>query len=388
MRILVLTSTFHPSIGGAETYAKNLVIGLANVGHNVMVVTDCVYMQSNSETLFENIEIRRLHSYRNKFNAKDKIFWEQMQFGLYDELSALIDEYHPDLVFSNSLDLCVPAKILSMHCGIPWVATSHEQSPEKEALGISRLQFEFGILNPDAIIAGSKFYFSRANLYAVKHKNHLIYHGIDTNKFQFIKSSNDIRKKYEIPNKNYLIVSSGRITPRKGFPDVINAINLLKSKGYPISLIIAGSLNSASDTHRIELEELTKKLNLVEDVIFDQTIRHEGMPSLLSASDIVVQASLAEGLGLAVIEAMSCCRPVVTTRIPGINEIITIDGIGKLVEPNSPTELALAVESLLNDLETRHEMGLLAREHIVENFSIERMIKTTAKLFENLIIKQ
>lgn len=385
MRILILSSTYHPLIGGAETYAMNLAKGLAELRHHVMVITDLIPNQPNSVIISEYYSIKRLYQYREKFNAIDTIFWEQMQFGLYNEISLLTEDFKPDIIISNSLDLCVPAKLISIHTGKPWVATSHEQSPEKEAFGIAKLQLELGILNPNAIIAGSKYYLSRALLYGNQKNIHLIYHGIDTNQFVYTNSAEQIRGHYNIPTNHYLILSAGRLTPRKGFQDLIHALSLLKARGHLTTLIIAGSLNSASEKHKVELEELIIKLNLTQEVIFDQNVMHDEMPKMFSASDIVVQASLAEGLGLAVIEAMSCSRPVVTTRIPGIEEIMTIDGIGVLVRPNSPVELANAIEELLNDQEARQNIGLKARDHIIKNFSIARMIQKSSILLEELI---
>lgn len=384
MRILYLSSTFYPVIGGAETYVLNLARGLDVLGHRVQIVTDRVAHQPQHEYLTEYISILRLDKYRKEFDAPDRIFWEQMQFGLCNEIKTVIDEFPLDIIVSNSLDLCVLAKLVSLHTQKPWVATFHEQAPERESLGDARLQLAYQTLQPDAVIAGSQFYFTRACHYGNADNCHLIYHGIDTQQFKFKKSRDEVFNYYKIPSDHLLIVSAGRLKPRKGFVDLIHAISILRDRGWYLKVLIAGSINSASIAYREELKAVAYKLNLSNDVIFDEVITHDQMPWLLSSSDLVVQPSLEEGLGLAVIEAMACERPVVTTCIPGITEIVTNDDIAILVQPQAPQELAAAIDLLLSDCERRRSMGVLARKHVVKHFSLERMSTETAQLLETI----
>lgn len=385
MRILFFSSTFHPTIGGAESYAINVTRGLASLGHEVTVVTDRVIHESSSEKLVANLSIRRLEQYRAGFHAPDRIFWEQMQFGLYDELSCLLSEPPPDIVISNSLDVSVPARVASLHVGCPWVATFHEQAPERDALGEAKLQLAYAVLNPDAVIAGSEFYMARARRFANERVCHLIYHGVDTNHFSDRASSLEVRKYYGVPQENRLLVTAGRLKPRKGFLDVLKAMCWLRTVGKSATLIVAGTLNSASSIYRSDLHEFVRDHGLSKNVVFDEQLTHDRMAWLLSGSDLVVQASLEEGLGLAVIEAMACCRPVVTTRIAGISEIVTDTRLAVLVDPGAPGQLAQAICALLDDDVRRLALGAAGRAHIVENFSINKMVCSTASLFERIV---
>lgn len=385
MKILMLTSTFHPVIGGAESYARTVALGLGALGHDVAVVTDVVDQLPSAEPLRSTVNVHRLTEYRNHFEAPDKIFWEQMQFGLCDEIARLTAVFEPEVVLTNSLDLCSLGKLLSLHHGIPWVATFHEQAPEREALGDARLRFAYDLLEPSAVIAGSRFYLARAHRYGKPHTNHLIYHGIDTERFSDQCSAAAVRKHYGIPHSHALLVSTGRLKPRKGFEDLIKAVHALRERCRSVCLVIAGTVNSASVQHRTELQTLVQVLGLEKQVTFDEGITQERMPWLLSGADVVVQASREEGLGFSVIEAMACQRPVVATRIDGFKEVVTSETVAVLVEPGSSTDIAAAVDSLLRSKEQRDALGRRARAHVVERFSAGRMVAATASLLQNLI---
>ena len=385
MRVLFMASTFHPKIGGAETYALNLTRGLAALGHRIEIVTDGFPGEPVSSELSTNISLKRLHRYRDRAGAQEIIPWEEMAFGLLPELAEIAAAFGPDVIMSNSLDLCVPAKLTSLAARVPWVATFHEQAPERDPMGESIFHLAYRLLDPDAVIAGSRFYFARAEKFARPDRCHLIYHGIDTERFRALDTTAEVRARYAIASDSTLIVSLGRFKARKGFLDLIRACALLKQGDRPITLIIAGSLNSASAAYLDEMRSLIAASDLSDCVHIEDALTHDGAAWLLSGADIVVQASLEEGLGLAVIEAMACCRPVVATRIPAHTEIIDIDGVALLVEPGEPDEIASALRSLIDEPQPRRRLGEHARAHVVRNFSRDTMAASTAHLLEAVI---
>ena len=382
MRVLILTSAFVPTAGGAETYALNIALGLGQRGHVIKLITNSIAGLPSVEQLSPSVSVSRLHSFHERLSAPDRILWEELQFCLYPEAKEVVRQFQPDLVFSNNLGLSPLAKTISISCEIPWVATFHEQAPEREALGEARLQFAYGVLKPDLILAGSKFYLARAQRYGDPANSHLVYHGIDTDRFRPRPTSGAIRQRYSAPEKSSLVVSAGRLKPRKGFTDLIHAVASLRAKNQDIFLVIAGTISSASAEYRVGLKTLVSTLGISSHFVLDETITQTDMPALLSAADIVVQPSLEEGLGLAVIEAMACERPVVTTRIPGILEVVTRDDIAELVEPGSPDSIANAVQRLLEDNAARTSMGSKARDHVVENFSLASMSEATCSLLQ------
>jgi glycosyltransferase involved in cell wall biosynthesis len=251
-------------------------------------------------------------------------------------------------------------------------------------MGIATLHLSYTLLQPDAVIAGSRFYLDRAQRFGRPDRTYLIYHGVDGDVFYPLNTMAEVRSRYEVPNDHALLVSVGRLKPRKGFLDLIRAVGIVQKTGRPLSLVIAGTLNSASITYVEKLRNEVSALGLTQAVHFDNSIAHSQIPWLLGGSDIVVQASHEEGLGYAVIEAMLCGRPVVATRIPGHTEVIEDDRHAVLVEPASPNQLAAAIANLLDDEGRRAELGANARARAIDHFSLRRMTHATAELLEQV----
>lgn len=100
--------------------------------------------------------------------------------------------------------------------------------------------------------------------------------------------------------------------------------------------------------------------------------------------DVLVQPSRADNFPLAVLEAMAAGVAVVATRVGGVPELVLDGETGLLVEPESPTALAAALESLASDPDRRRELGRRGRERAREEFSPEQMAVRTVALYRDL----
>ena len=100
---------------------------------------------------------------------------------------------------------------------------------------------------------------------------------------------------------------------------------------------------------------------------------------------IRIVPSLVEGFGRVIIEGMACGIPIVASEVGGIPEIITHDKTGFLVPPKNPSALAKASIRFLNDKELARSMGLAARKKVEQEFSVEKMISETEKVYLSLL---
>lgn len=386
MRLLILTSTFHPVIGGAETYAFQVAQLLTARGHQVAVATDLPSGHLPGARIDGDptgVRVERLSTYRD--TTESTIAWEQMAFGLLPELHALVADFGPDLVLSNSLDTAITAKMLALAARIPWAAAFHEQQPQAEPFGTGRLRLVYETLRPDLVLAGSAFYADRAHHWAPAQPRALIHHGIDTALFHPDRSDPAVRERYGFTNDQLLIVCAGRLKHRKGMHHLLPAFANIHRHHPQTRLLIAGSVNSASRAYADQLHAQIHDLALENVVAIDETIPYTAMPTLLAEADIVAQPSLAEGLGLTVLEAMASGTPVVTTDIPGTREITTRPDIALVIPPDQVPPLTKALDQLVTEPSLRATMGRRARTHVEEHFSHTRMADQTEAALADLI---
>jgi glycosyltransferase involved in cell wall biosynthesis len=381
VRVLFISSSFHPVIGGAETYAWDVVTGMRARGHEVVVVTDVPRGHAPGEVSTENPEgvtVRRLSRYRELLADPSKLHWEQMAFSLMPELAECAGEFGPDLVMTNSLDTSPLGKTVALDRDIPWVAAFHEHAPQDEPLGAGRLRLVYEVLRPDLVLVGSQFYAQRARRWGgAGLRTRLIYHGVDTDRFRPGVAAEPVRRRYGVAAEEILIVCSGRLKPRKGIRELIRAFAPVHERHPRTRLLIVGSVSSASLDYAAALEADIKELGLPETVIIDQGVTFDQMPEVLAAADIVAQPSFEEGLGMAVLEAMSSARPVVTTDIPGVREILTAPGIAEVLPPGRLEPLTDALLKLVGDRRLRERLGRSARQHVEQHFSRRRMLEQT-----------
>jgi trehalose synthase len=107
--------------------------------------------------------------------------------------------------------------------------------------------------------------------------------------------------------------------------------------------------------------------------------------ALQRRADVAIQKSLAEGFGLTVAEAMWKARPVVASRVGGIQEQIVDGDTGVLVDPRDLDAFARAVVGQLRDPVAACEMGLRAREQVREQFLGPKHLRHYVDLFEQLL---
>jgi glycosyltransferase involved in cell wall biosynthesis len=112
------------------------------------------------------------------------------------------------------------------------------------------------------------------------------------------------------------------------------------------------------------------------------------MARLYRDCDVVCLASLFEGLPVSVLEAMAAGKPVVASRIPGIDEAV-VDGVtGILVEPRNAEALSSAIRGLLHDPSLAARIGARARERAESHFSARAMADGYSRVYERTLAER
>ena len=172
------------------------------------------------------------------------------------------------------------------------------------------------------------------------------------------------------------ILFVGRLAPVKGPHILIAALDRLVRRGRSVRLRFAGDGPS-----RPGLERDVGERGLKQHVIFEGWQNADRVRALYQQADIFALPSFAEGIPVALMEAMAMEIPCVTTRITGIPELIRDQLDGLLVTPSSEEELATAMERLLDDPGLRRRLGKSARQRVVENFDLRHNTAQLAAIF-------
>jgi glycosyltransferase involved in cell wall biosynthesis len=181
------------------------------------------------------------------------------------------------------------------------------------------------------------------------------------------------------PEHTGIVVGTAcRLEIIKGLDCLIEALSFLAPEFPEMRLEIAGN-----GSLRADLERRSRKLGLAGIVSFLGW--REDLPSVMAGWDIFVLASLDEGFGVAVLEAMAAGLPVVASEVGGLCELVRNGETGWLVPPSAPAELAQRVRELIHDSRMREKMGSAARQRALQEFSISRMVEQTIAVYDKLI---
>ncbi|MBP6786914.1 MAG: glycosyltransferase family 4 protein [Candidatus Promineofilum sp.] len=172
------------------------------------------------------------------------------------------------------------------------------------------------------------------------------------------------------------LVSTGSILWRKGYEYALLAVRALLDRGVPTRFDIVGDGPEAQ-----RLLYTIDDLALQEHVVWHGRRPPGEVLNLLQAADAFLLTSLSEGISNAVLEAMACGLPVVTTDVDGMSEAVT-DGVeGFLVPPRDPAATADALAALAALPALRRTMGAAGRERVQSDFALDDQIDAFVDLF-------
>ena len=193
--------------------------------------------------------------------------------------------------------------------------------------------------------------------------------GVDTNKFLQTKE----------PKGNVIFLFASRIIKDKGIIELIEATKQLKSQKKKFELYIAGSpdFQNKSTISHVQLKTweslgYIRYLGLVKD-----------MEQLYKKVHVGILPSYREGLPKSLLEAASSGKPIITTDVPGCNEIVKNEFNGLIVPPKNSNELMKAMKKLILNKKLRISMGKKGRELIKKNFSNSKATKDIINLYQN-----
>jgi glycosyltransferase involved in cell wall biosynthesis len=182
----------------------------------------------------------------------------------------------------------------------------------------------------------------------------------------------ELRASWGCQEHETVIGITGQLTRRKGHHLLLQALAGLPRGDF--RLVVVGE-GEEEDSLRGQADQLA----LTDRVTW--LGRRENGPQLARAFDLFVLPSVVEAMPLTILEAMAAGVPVVSTAIYGIPEVVVEGETGLLVPPHDAPALKRALHRLTHDAEERARMGWAGRRRYEERFTVDRMIRETARIY-------
>ncbi|AEG18294.1 glycosyltransferase family 4 protein [Methanobacterium paludis] len=368
--------------GGTEMAAYNLAINMVNMGHEIDVFTTSIDSKDSLET-YPHMKVHR-------YGTTMKIASANPSFKLiFKPLNHDVDiiHAHSPIPYSD-----IPALIYAKRKKVPFILTYQYDGQEtggsfirNAGVFLYNKVFINKVLDyADVIIATTNSYANESKfLKGYKDKIVVIPNGINIEEVTTSYSKEECRNKLKLPDNENLILFLGSLVPYKGPDILLKALHRVKKEIPDVKLILAGRGPMLT-----ELEELSKKLGLDENIEFLGFVDESLKPLYFKASNVfcLPSTTMAESFGIVNLEAMASGIPIVSSKLGGIPDIVKDGENGLLVKPGDVEGLADALIYLLKNEDVRGKMGDDGLKK-VKRYSWEKIAEETEKIYKKLLEK-
>ena len=377
-RVCVLTDTFHPVVGGGETYARNVARHLQGLGVPIFVLTRRVLPSSPAEDRVDGVRVIRVPPSG------------QLRFGKYLMLPIvawrLIRMHRAyDVILASNFRAVGPlavvvgrllGKRVVLRAGIcgefsgDYVAVGGTDGRPPRWLALPLAARRALLRLADGFIANCEAVtdeFRRGG--APPGRIALLPGGVDTERFHPVDAERKrrLREQLGLPATGFLIGYAGKLNRGKGLEHLVAALPSLRAGHADLHLVLIGAGANQSLSQEEALRARVRELGLEERVTFSGYV--DNVPEYLQSLDVFVLPTEYEALPNALMEAMACGLPCVASRVGGIPDILE-DGVsGRLIAPGDPEAIVRAVSELRDDPERASRYAAAGRRRMETDYA-------------------
>ena len=406
LKIGLLSYRSHPYSGGQGIYVKHLSKALAELGHEVDVISGQPYPE-----LDERVNLVKLPSL-NIFEEEDRFRSFKMNYllnplSLFEWLSVMTGGFPEPYTYGVRVNRYLKKRLgdyqiihdnqslsyalLHIQQNFPLVTTIHHPITRDHKLelenaknwkqrlssnrwhGFLRMQKKVAPSLKAIITPSHSSKIDISNEFSVnKDFIDVVHNGIDTEIFK----PNDNKKRI----KNRIITTASADVPLKGLKYLINALPKIILLYPDTELVVIGKAKNNGETMK-----LIKKLNLLPHIHFKSNLKEDDIVDLYASAQLAVIPSLYEGFGFGAGEAMSCGVPLISTLSGGLEDIVK--GSCYEIEPGSSVQIENAVIDLFDNEEEMKRVALLGRKRILEKFNWRQAAKGYLAIYEREITR-
>lgn len=385
-RVALVTTYYHPVVGGAEAAARRIAAFLVRRGHDVSVITTLTDPALPRQESLDGARIDRIGPPRPRASARKWTIIPRLAARLWRRRA----EYDVICVIDYrgvGLPAIVEGRMMRrpvvIQAQTEGVLSANHLGPLQRALSwpVRRVYTQ-----ADAVACISKGI--RAEAIAAGVPMDRIYevpNTVDTDKFHPAESGEAARRRGELdwPTDRPIGIFVGRLSREKGIIDLLLAWQRLTA---PATLVVVGpDMPGHPWDESAKAHELAASPALAGRVSFTGAVTDPS--SLYRAADFAVVPSHWESFGLSAAEAMASGLAVVASAVGGLTDYI-VDGVnGLLVPAREPDALAGAIQKVAGDKALRARLGTAAREAILpfdERVVLERFGALVDRLADSL----
>ncbi|MBN1131163.1 MAG: glycosyltransferase family 4 protein [Chitinispirillaceae bacterium] len=292
--------------------------------------------------------------------------------GQVKRLAGTFSRLKLDLIHVNGARSMLYAGPAAKRAGIPCVW--HNRVLHREGL-LDRIRGRYA----DAVIANSSAVAATLEQSGIRNVS-VVYNGFHLDAIMK-QEALDIRREFQVAPGVPVVLAVGRLSPWKGFLDLLKACALLNNRNVPFFCMIVGKSVPEERGHVALLLDMKDRLRL-SNVHF--TGWRGDVAAIMKAATLLAVPSHGEPFGRIIVEAWACGLPVVATDAGGPAELIRDNENGFLVPVQNPPALAEAIGTLLARPERRAALCAAGKKR-ANDFSIERHRDTVMAIYKRLL---
>jgi glycosyltransferase involved in cell wall biosynthesis len=412
---------FYPVVGGAESRAMKQAYQLHELGHEVTIVTLRHQKEWDKLEDMDGIKIIRIGGiYTRQGTLRlGRLGHFPLDIFTFLKLWQLRKGY--DILHSQQIStLCSAATLISKLTKKPLIISVASSGPGKvqtkddamlmaDTLADKLSDLRFLKISFDDIVAsgldsmektaiGGKQildYIKKSGAFyhilSSRSREYLISHGFRADKIVRIPNAIDINKFCPAPEKRpdpakpeRDVVCVARMSFPKGVDVLLHAwYRMLNEPGEWRSQLKPRLLIAGGGELEEPIKRIAKELEIEDSVVFLGTVKNV-IPLVQSAWSFVLPSRW-EGMPNALLEAMACEVPCISTRVSGSEDIIENGVNGLLVEPEQPKELAIALRRVLEDTDFAQGLAQKGLETIKRDYLLTRVTEQMLKLYDRAL---
>jgi len=319
----------------------------------------------------------------------------------YRKIKQIIREFKPDIVHTHAAKAGTLGRMAAFSCKVPVVVHTFHGHIFHSYFGtikttIFKIIERYLAKRSTAIIAISKKQKEElCDIHTItsQDKCHIVRLGFDLSRFQTDNEAKRsiFRKSYNISDDEIAIVIVGRVVPIKNHSLFLKALHhVLQNSNKKVRAFIVGDgdnrKNIEQQATELGIGFTTEKANIHnQPLCFTSWIKDVDV--VYSGADIVALTSLNEGTPVSLIEAEAACKPIITTNIGGIEDIIENGVTGILVENNNVESFGQKLLQLVEDKNLRNQLSEKGRDFVNKQYHYSRLVNDIENLYVELLKK-